>query len=217
LEQREALNAMATKPKKPKDPPAKGRPTKYDPAMCETVIELGMLGKSKMQIAAKLGISRETLYEWKKQNKDFSDSIKKSMTFSQTFWEAQGEKGLWGGKEFNATVFCFVMKNRFHEDYKDKHEVEQTSNPFRGVWEAIAANGRAQEEAAKAAAESGSGATFADVAQAIGATGKAAAMAAASEEANDLALRQMRELPCSDYEVAHNMWLYATEIAREPK
>jgi hypothetical protein len=109
------------------------------------------------------------------------------MTFSQAWWEDQGESGLREGKDFNATVFIFVMKNRFHEDYKDKHEIEHDArHSFEGVWRAIAERGQAEEEALRklreAAAEGGKGASFADVVQAIGDTGKAAAMAAASED-----------------------------------
>ena len=89
-------------------------------------------GFSKDVVAAKLGISRDTLYEWAKTHDDFSDSIKRGEAKSLYFWEKIGMDGMLGKiKGFNATVWIFVMKNRFH--YRDnppqidKNEDEQTS------------------------------------------------------------------------------------------
>src|SRR5690606_23308563 len=49
----------------------RGRPTKYDPAMCEQVIELGEAGKSKAQIARSLGVTRETIDIWAREHQEF--------------------------------------------------------------------------------------------------------------------------------------------------
>jgi DNA-binding XRE family transcriptional regulator len=117
-----------------------GRPTKYVPAMCDTVIKLGKLGKSKAQIAAALGITKETFFQWEKQHTEFSDSIKVSTTYAQAWWEDKGQAGLDMGKDFNSTAFIFQVKNRFPRDYRDKHELEHdASHSFARVWEFIGA------------------------------------------------------------------------------
>ena len=51
-----------------------GRPTKYDPKMCETVVYEMSRGCSKCEVAAALGICEDTLYDWLKDDnkKEFS-------------------------------------------------------------------------------------------------------------------------------------------------
>lgn len=97
-----------------------GRPTKYGPAMCETVLDLGAAGKSKAQIASQLGISRETLDIWARTHKEFSDSVKAAQELALAWWENKGQEHTFeSGKGFNATAFIFQMKNRFRDDYRD--------------------------------------------------------------------------------------------------
>jgi len=100
-----------------------GRPTKYTPDMCQQVIELGAQGKTLKGIAARLGITHETLNDWRKTNKDFSLAIKTALALSQEWWEELGQLGAAGQIEgFNATSFIFNMKNRFREDYTEIRE-----------------------------------------------------------------------------------------------
>ncbi len=107
------LNPSEVKPKI-------GRPTKYDPAMCEVVMNLGEEGKSKAQIARSLGVTRETIDIWAKEHAAFSDAIKTARELALAWWEDRGQEGLLlGSKGFNATAFIFQMKNRFREDYRD--------------------------------------------------------------------------------------------------
>ncbi len=49
---------------------------------------------------------------------------------AQAWWEDQGQNGLSMGKDFNATAFIFQMKNRFSDDYRDRHEVESTNKNY---------------------------------------------------------------------------------------
>lgn len=101
----------------------KGRPSKYDPKHCDLVIQYMSKGFSKDVVAAKLGISRDTLYEWARTHDDFSDSIKKGEAKSLYFWEKTGMDGMMGKtKGFNAAVWIFVMKNRFR--WRDNAPIE---------------------------------------------------------------------------------------------
>lgn len=104
-----------------------GRPTDYDAAYCDQVIELGKTGASKAEMAAELGIVRQTLDNWCEQFPEFMDAVKQAVSWSQAWWEKQGRLATFGGTEgFNATSFIFNMKNRFPADWKDKVEQEQT-------------------------------------------------------------------------------------------
>lgn len=104
-----------------------GRPSKYDPTFCDLVIELGAEGKSKAQIAAALGISRETLNQWKKSNKPFSDALKTAHDLALSWWETAGQMNM-TRQGFNATAYIFQMKNRFREDYNDASVVDHSVN-----------------------------------------------------------------------------------------
>lgn len=103
-----------------------GRPTDYRPEYCDTVIELGREGKSKAQIAANLDVSRDTIDEWCKVHPEFSDAIKRARELSLSWWEDQGQQGIWAGKLFNANAYGLQVRNRFPEEYKEKVIQEQT-------------------------------------------------------------------------------------------
>ena len=92
----------------------KGRPSKYDPKYCDKVVSLLSKGYSKEATAGKLGISRDTLYEWCQIHEDFSDSIKTGEAKSRYYWEKIGMDGMLGKvKGFRPVVWIFIMKNRF--------------------------------------------------------------------------------------------------------
>lgn len=103
-----------------------GRPSKYDPAMCETVIELGKVGASRAEIALELDIHIDTFIEWQKQHPAFSEAVKRAMQLAQGWWEKQGRLSTFAGKDFNATSYIFQMKNRFRDDWADRQVNEQT-------------------------------------------------------------------------------------------
>jgi transposase len=106
-----------------------GRPTKYDPAMCETVIKCGRDGKTLVGMADDLDINRETLNEWMKIHPEFSDAVKEGLQKSQAWWEDQGRIATFGGVDgFNATSYIFQMKNRFRADWNDTVKADLTSS-----------------------------------------------------------------------------------------
>lgn len=95
-----------------------GRPTKYNPECCDSVVEWMKKGASLHTVALKLDICYETLREWRKggDKPEFSAAIKRGLSFSRGFWEEQGQKGIWGGKEFSPSTWFMNMKNRFGND-----------------------------------------------------------------------------------------------------
>ena len=105
-----------------------GRPTKYDPAFCERVVELGKEGYSKASIAAELGVVRKTLDEWAAEHEEFSDAITRAREFSLAWWETQGRSGIWAGSQFNANAYRLQVMNRFPDDWRDKQEVAHSGS-----------------------------------------------------------------------------------------
>lgn len=113
--------AARRKPKRqpaPTTPKSKGgRSTDYRPELCGQVIELGKQGKSRAQIAATLGHSRQTLYDWEKAHPKFLDAMQRAHDLALAWWEDQGQNGIWAGKQFNAAAYGLQMRNRFRDEY----------------------------------------------------------------------------------------------------
>ena len=66
-----------------------GRPSLYDPAYCEKVIELGKLGKSVEQIAYNLDLSIRVLYKWRDEHEEFMQALEDAKALEQAWWEEQ--------------------------------------------------------------------------------------------------------------------------------
>ena len=105
-----------------------GRPTKYKSEYCDLVIEKMSQGYSKEAVAGFIGIAKDTLYNWIKAHKEFSDAIKRGEMLSQVFWEELGLVGTTEGKNFNATAWIFNMKNRFN--WRDKQDITSDDKPL---------------------------------------------------------------------------------------
>jgi len=105
-----------------------GRPSKYDPKFCETVIEVGEQGDTLAAMAEACDIHRETLNEWMKIHPEFSDAVKRGLQKAQVLWERSGLEMALGLKESgNPTTYIFNMKNRFKDDWRDKHDFNHES------------------------------------------------------------------------------------------
>ena len=122
----------------------RGAPSKYNPAMLTTIKELMGEGASIVEVAAELGISRETIYDWCNEdsprfNQDFSDTIKKGFELCQAWWERAGRLNL-DNKDFSYTGWFMNVKNRFHKEWRDKHEVEH-SGEVKGTTYAVKIGG----------------------------------------------------------------------------
>lgn len=107
----------------------RGRPTAYRPEYCERVIEFGKLGKSVAWMAAELGVSKQSLYEWEKVHPAFSDAFTRARLESQRWWEDKGQDNivsLPGQGTLNAGVYSRSMAARFPEDWREKTETAVT-------------------------------------------------------------------------------------------
>jgi len=106
-----------------------GRPSLYDPAYCEQVIELGKLGKSIEQIAAYLGVGTKTIYNWRDENPEFLHALDISKDFEQAWWEDQAHAYMVETKEgpkLNASLWSRSMAARFPKKYREQTKTEIT-------------------------------------------------------------------------------------------
>lgn len=108
---------------------AAGRPTKYDIKYCDVALNLMKKGFSKAAVAGKLGISRDTLYQWCKTNPEFSDTIKRGETASEYYWSKILHDATTGkNSKANPTLLIFYMKSRF--GWKDRPYKEDFLDEF---------------------------------------------------------------------------------------
>lgn len=78
-------------------------------------------GLTEEQIAHNMGISRETLNQWKKQFSDISDTLKRGKEVVDYMVENALFKNAIEG---NVTAQIFWLKNRKPDKWRDKPEVE---------------------------------------------------------------------------------------------
>lgn len=102
---------------------AGGRPTKYNPDFCDKLIDWMSEGMSFKSFAGEVDVCFDTLYEWEKQHPEFSDSKKRATAKCLVTWERIGLTG-----EMPTGTYCFNMKNRFPEDWKDRQEISQQTS-----------------------------------------------------------------------------------------
>jgi hypothetical protein len=103
------------------------RPTSYKPAFCAKVVALGKRGKSKAQIAAALGVARQTLENWMNEHPAFLAAMEQSRDLALAWWEDQGQSGVWekrGGRKLNASLWSRSMAARFPAEYRESSKLE---------------------------------------------------------------------------------------------
>lgn len=112
-----------------------GRPSKYKPEYIDKIDEyLETTGKENMSVpkmvsfARYIGVNKDTLYEWAKEHKDFSDSLSK-ITDKQE--EELVDVGVYGGKEINATIVKMILMS--NHGYKERSDVTSNDKELKGL------------------------------------------------------------------------------------
>jgi transposase len=106
-----------------------GRPSTYDPAYCEQVVELGRIGKSIEQICYQLHTPVRTLYEWRGRHPEFSQALEDAKAYEQAWWEEQAQSYMVENKEsdrLNASLWSRSMAARFPKKYRESTKTEIT-------------------------------------------------------------------------------------------
>ena len=106
-----------------------GRPTLYDPALCDQIIELGKLGKSIEQIASHLGFSLRVFYKWRDEHEEFMHAMEDAKQYEQYWWEEQAQAFLIENRDsdkINTTMWSRSMAARFPKKYRESTKTEIT-------------------------------------------------------------------------------------------
>lgn len=102
-----------------------GRPTKYDPAYCERVIEHMKDGASLTSFAASISVSRATINVWMGEHPEFLEAAKAAKAKCAAWWEEIARENAKNGTG-NATLTVFGLKNMGDDDWADKTEQKVT-------------------------------------------------------------------------------------------
>ena len=109
-------------------PRHRGRPSRYDAAYCERVLELAAEGCGKAEIAAALSVSRETLNAWIKARPEFREAMSRAKELEYAWWLAAGRKGQFV-KTWNAASWALQMRNRFGARFRDRSSQHRGEEP----------------------------------------------------------------------------------------
>lgn len=86
----------------PKEKKPTGAPTKYNPKWVTMLASMFEEGQSVLEVAVKLGVCRDSLYEYASKYPEFSDALTRGRQISQAWWELQGRKNLFDVNEYDA-------------------------------------------------------------------------------------------------------------------
>lgn len=106
-----------------------GRPTLYDPKYCDEVVEHMKEGLSFESFAGKIGVSKQTIYDWKDKNPEFLDAVGRGLEACRLFWEKKGIEHLIydpKGEQINSQIWSLNIRNRFPKEWSDKQQVEHS-------------------------------------------------------------------------------------------
>lgn len=102
-----------------------GRPTKYDPdVILPKMAEAIEKGMHMEQLAAHLGIHKETIYLWEAEHCEFSDAVKDMRYACHKRISELLDSHATEDRPGNASVAIFIAKNVL--GWRDRQEVEQT-------------------------------------------------------------------------------------------
>src|SRR5699024_12536532 len=90
-----------------------GEPRKYTSSMPKKALDIiGSRGKSITQFARDMRVTRETVYEWARVHKEFSDALQRAKQWSEAHWEDKMESMMYD-REANAPLAQLYLVNRF--------------------------------------------------------------------------------------------------------
>lgn len=102
------------------------RPSLYDPAYCDKVLAFGRAGYSVVEMAAEIGVHRETLEEnWPAAHEEFSEAFARAKLLSQAWWEGKGRTNL-NDPTFQNALYSRSMSARFPKDWREVSRNEHT-------------------------------------------------------------------------------------------
>lgn len=121
-----------------------GRPSKYDPAYCDSIVEHMRDGASILSFAAEIGVGRSTIQEWEKEHPAFSVAVTRAKAVCAAWWEKQGRKlAQDGGGNGQSTMVIFGLKNMGRDEWSEsiKHVGGDPASGDKPIQAQVSVNG----------------------------------------------------------------------------
>lgn len=106
-----------------------GRPSKYDPAYCDEVMELGKEGLSKWQICSRLNFGIHNMDAWVGAHPEFRSAFEQARLDALAYWEELAQNHMIenpGGPRLNTGLWSRSMAARFPAEYRENSKLEVT-------------------------------------------------------------------------------------------
>jgi hypothetical protein len=96
---------------------------KFDPKMCDVIIEMGKEGASQKMMWSQLGISKTTAETWKKNHPEFLEALEIALVHAQSYWETQLLANV-ENKNFNSRLVEIALRGQFQQDYRETRDTK---------------------------------------------------------------------------------------------
>lgn len=100
-----------------------GRPSTYDPAYCEQVVEFMAQGYSLTAFAGSIRVARSTVHEWMERHPEFADAVKTAHGARTATLEREM---LMADSSPRVTARIFALKNAAPDEWRDRQHHEHT-------------------------------------------------------------------------------------------
>ena len=90
----------------------------YKPEHCDLAIEAGKQGKSLAWIAAEIGVTKPTIFNWIEKFPEFAEAMALAKVYAQRWWEDAGQTNL-ATMGFSAGMWSRSMAARFPDDWRE--------------------------------------------------------------------------------------------------
>lgn len=96
----------------------------------EDLIEMGKEGKNKIYFSNHLNLHRDTFYKLMDRDEEFRRIVNLALKYSEQWWIENVRESFESGtsQKVNSTLWKYYMQNVYREDWKEKTEMDITSN-----------------------------------------------------------------------------------------
>jgi hypothetical protein len=96
----------------------------------EILLQIGREGGMNVHFQNAMNLSRPTFIQFEEEYEEFGEVMEEARRLSEEWWVGKAMEAFEGGKSkmFNQHLWGFIMKNRFPLEWKDKTEMDITSN-----------------------------------------------------------------------------------------
>jgi len=96
----------------------------------EILVQIASEGGMNVHFQSGLGISRKMYDTWVKENEEFAEAVDEAKKVSEQWWVEKAMNAFEEGKSkmFNQHLWSFIMRNRFPYHWREKTEMDVTTN-----------------------------------------------------------------------------------------